>query len=273
MGDGELKSTDPFLNLTPLLLRAGFFCLLLAGLAGCSSLGKPASASFASVVITNTTPADIRATTIQVFQEAEYQGAYIGPDTLVFEREGTKGESLAYNGLVGTHYGQTTLNRVRAKIVDRGEGTYRLSCQAYIIPNADAISGGHEIKLTNARSGPYQKLLDEVAARLNKHLPSKSGRARPLRPFASQASVIRPLPSVLWILLDPIRTSDQLIWACRIRKRPNLNRFIAVNCLRRLRATIPSFTKSPNPISFSKMMERSIIQNSTLKIQNWRVSL
>ena len=150
-----------------LLLWAGFLCLLLAGLTGCSSLGQPNSASFASVVVTNTTVADIRAATIQVFQAAEYQNVP-GPDTheLVFDREATKGESIAYGGIVGTHYGQTTLNRVRAKIVERGPGAFRVSCQAYIVTDVGPTGAGHEIKLASIRSGPYQRLLDEVAGRL-----------------------------------------------------------------------------------------------------------
>jgi hypothetical protein len=166
------RNSKPIMKMPALLFRAGLFCLLLAGVTGCSSLGKPASASFASVEITNSTPQAIRATTIEVFQEAEF-GAFQGPDAYswVFEREATKGESLAYNGVVATHYGQITLNRVRTKLLDRGNGRYRLSCQAYIVTDATSFMGGYENPLTSMRSGPYQKLLDKVAGQLNKPPP------------------------------------------------------------------------------------------------------
>ena len=157
------------MKLLAILFPAGLVCLLLAGAIGCSSWSKPTSASFASVEITNSTPQAIRSATIEVFQEAEF-GAFQGPDSYswLFEREATKGESLAYNGIVGTHYGQITLNRVRTKLLDRGNGRYRLSCQAYFVTDATSFTGGHENQLTSMRSGPYQKLLDEVAGRVNK---------------------------------------------------------------------------------------------------------
>ncbi len=157
------------MNMPAFFLRAGLFCLLIAGATGCSSWSKPTSASFASVEITNSTPQAIRSATIEVFQEAEF-GAFQGPDSYswMFEREASKGESLAYNGLVATHYGEITLTRVRTKLLDRGNGRYRLSCQAYIVTDATSFMGGHENMLTSMRSGQYQDLLDKVAERLNK---------------------------------------------------------------------------------------------------------
>jgi hypothetical protein len=53
-------------------------------------------------------------------------------------------------------------------LLDRGNGRYRLSCQAYIVTDADAFTGGHENQLTSMRSGQYQDLLDKVVERLNK---------------------------------------------------------------------------------------------------------
>jgi hypothetical protein len=157
------------MKLFALLFPSGLFCLLLAGVTGCASWSKPNSASFASVEITNSTPQAIRAATIAVFQEADF-GAFHGPDgySWVFEREATRGESLAYNGVVATHYGSITLNRVRTRLLDRGNGSFRLSCQAYIVTDATSFMGGHENPLSNMRSGPYQKLLDEVVERLKK---------------------------------------------------------------------------------------------------------
>ena len=141
--------------------------------AGCSSWFKPASESFASVLITNASADAIQKTTINVFQEDDYLSHYMDPDSgaLVFEKEGSKGQSLSYNGLVGTHYGQTTLNRVKLKLVDRGDGSYRLNCQAYIVRDAGGGMSADEIKLSGMRSGPYQKLLDKIADRLKNPKP------------------------------------------------------------------------------------------------------
>jgi len=144
----------------------GLLGLLLAGAAGCASWGKPASASFASVEITHSTPEAIRAATIEVFQEADYGAPRSAdPSTWIFEREATQGESMAYNGVVATHYGNTTLNRVKVKLLDRGNGSFRLSCQAYMVTDTG------EVKLTSFRSGTYQKMLDEVVKRLNQPPP------------------------------------------------------------------------------------------------------
>jgi hypothetical protein len=149
-------------------LSVCFLWLSLALLTGCSSLNKPASGGFASVLIKNSSEADIRNTTIKVFKKAEYYTYYYSQDqnALIFEKEGSQAQSLAYNGIAGTQSGSGILNRVKAKIVDRGDGSYWLSCQAFVVRNANDKFAAEEIRLTSLHSGPYQKLLDEVAARL-----------------------------------------------------------------------------------------------------------
>jgi hypothetical protein len=152
-------------------LPVNFAWLLLVLLAGCS-WNKPASESFASVLIPQASADGVRKTTVRVFQENDYLSHYLDPDSgmLVFEKEGTKGQSLSYNGLVGTHYGQQILDRVKVQIVERADGSCRLNCQAYIVRDAGNM-GGDEIKLGGMRSGPYQKMLDEVADRLKNPKP------------------------------------------------------------------------------------------------------
>jgi hypothetical protein len=141
--------------------------LLLAGLAafvlcGCSSAHKPASASFASVVIPNRSPEQVRTAATAVFSEAEYHLAITDGANLVFEREGSRKQQLSYGGLVGD---APVVERVRAQIVPLAGGSQRLQCKAYIVRNPhDLIED--EVRLADWRSGPYQKLLDEVAKRL-----------------------------------------------------------------------------------------------------------
>jgi hypothetical protein len=133
--------------------------------AGCRS-SQPTSASFASVVIPGKTPEEICRTTAAVFQEDGYQAAVVSPGKMVFQKEGSRGQSLAYGGVVDTHEGAVTLVRVRAQLVDLGAKGYRLQAQAYMVRNANDSFMEDESALLNIRSGPYQKLLDKVADRL-----------------------------------------------------------------------------------------------------------
>lgn len=133
--------------------------------AGCH-LGQPASASFASVVIPGKSQEDICTTTAAVFQEDGYQVGALNPDNMVFQKEGSRGQSLAYGGVVDTHYGASTMTRVRAQLVDLGAGSYRLQCQASVVRNANDALFEDESRLANIRSGPYQSLLNKVAERL-----------------------------------------------------------------------------------------------------------
>jgi len=145
-------------------------CILLLSLAGglfttgCH-LGRPASASFASVLIHGKTAAQIHDATTAVFKANEYQEN--PPEGWIFEREATQGETLAYGGLYSARYSVATIVRVRVKLVVVGEAAQRLQCQAFIVTDAKDPLMSREIQLGNFRSEPYQELLDEVAKRLN----------------------------------------------------------------------------------------------------------
>jgi hypothetical protein len=133
--------------------------------AGCRT-GEATSASFANVVIPGRTPEEICKTTAAVFQEDGYQAMIVTPQKMVFQKEGSRGQSLAYGGVVDTHYGATTLVRVRAALVDLGAKGYRLQAQAFMVRNANDSFMEDESALLNIRSRPYQNLLDQVAKRL-----------------------------------------------------------------------------------------------------------
>ncbi len=145
------------------LLALSLLCGLLS--AGCSSLSQPASASFASVVISGKSAAEIRDATIAVFREDGYQ-VFGSSRGLVFEKEGTKANSIARDGFVGSHYGAVTIIRVRAEVVVLSTGDQRLQCHAYMVSGAGDSFFEEEHKLADFRGGPYQDLLDEVAKRL-----------------------------------------------------------------------------------------------------------
>jgi hypothetical protein len=143
----------------------GLFALGAMLTAGCR-LGQPGSASFASVVISGRTPDEICKTAGAVFQENGYRVRALAPSQMVFEREGTHGQSLAYGGVVDTYYGSTTIVRVKAELVDLGAEKSRLQCEAFMVRNANDSFFQDESRLVNARSGPYQQLLNKVAQQL-----------------------------------------------------------------------------------------------------------
>ena len=133
---------------------------------GCGSLGQPASASFASVVIANRSVEQIQQTTAAVFQENGYRGRRSPDGMLVFEKEGSRADTIARDGLVAAQSGAVTLVRVKTEVVELGSGSRRLQGQAYMVTGAGDSFFEDEVRLTNFRSGPYQKLLNEVAKRL-----------------------------------------------------------------------------------------------------------
>ena len=154
--------------MTKLTKSLGFLALsLVCGLlsAGCRSMSQPASASFASVTIKGKTAEQILGATMVLFGENGYQAA-ASSQGLIFQKEGTRGNTIARDGLVATQAGARTLVRVRADVVDVGGGSHRLQCQAYMVSGAGDVFFEEEHRLANFRRGPYQKLLNEVARRL-----------------------------------------------------------------------------------------------------------
>jgi len=132
----------------------------------CTTTGEPNSASFASVTIQNRSPEEIIQATAQVFGADGWRGGMSGPGQMIFEKEASRGTTLAREGVVGTFYGAQTMNRVRAEIISlAGEG-YRLQCKAYLITGGSDPFFQEEKPLTNIRSAPYQSLLNKVAEKL-----------------------------------------------------------------------------------------------------------
>lgn len=132
-------------------------------LCGCASMGKPMSASFASVEIEGVTEAEIREKTIEVFQADGWQVLGAAEGEMVFEREGSKWDHVAYGSNINH---DPVLNRVRASIVPLPGGSSRLQCQAFIVRDAGGIGMEEEIRLYAPRAKPYKQLLRKVAAAL-----------------------------------------------------------------------------------------------------------
>ena len=141
---------------------------LLCGVifSGCAS-SKPASASFASVVIPNQSIETIQDTTMLVFGEAGYKANRGSDGKMVFEIDGSRGDQILYGGLGGAEYNGAVKVRVKAEIVDlMGQDAHRLQCQAYVVRHSGEGVFEDKTRMANFRGGPYQKLLDEVANKL-----------------------------------------------------------------------------------------------------------
>jgi hypothetical protein len=142
------------------LFLATLGALTILALTGCGA-SKPASASFASVVIDGRTMKEIQNAAGEVFSEDGYKVMVRGNE-MKFEKEGSRAKQIAYEGLTG---GPVNL-RVLASIVQISQTSHRFQCQAYVVKSPGDPTFEEVIKLQNVRSGPYQDLCDKVAKKL-----------------------------------------------------------------------------------------------------------
>ena len=142
------------------LFLATLCALTILALTGCGA-SKPASASFASVVIDGRTMKEIQNAAGEVFSEDGYRVQVRGNE-MKFEKEGSRAKQLAYEGFTG---GPVNL-RVLASIVQISQTSHRFQCQAYVVKSPGDSTFEEVIKLQNVRSRPYQDLCDKVAKKL-----------------------------------------------------------------------------------------------------------
>ena len=135
------------------------------GLLGCKTLNKPASASFASVRIQGHTPEQIRATAVVVFQQDGYAYSGFKDSQMVFEKEGSRWDQIAYGSWVN---GGGVWVRVRASVVPLSGDSYRLQCQAYTVRNKGDPLTEDEVRVKERGSKPYQALLDKVLGQMKR---------------------------------------------------------------------------------------------------------
>jgi hypothetical protein len=150
--------TAPRVLQSALLWAAASLALL-----GCKSLTKSDPASFAAVRITGHTPEQIHAATMAVFQQDGYEAARVARSELVFEKEGSRWDQIAYGNWVDSN---PVWIRVRVSLVPLSDGVFRLQCQAFRVRDKDDTVPENEVRLKNNHSKPYQALLDKVLGRL-----------------------------------------------------------------------------------------------------------
>lgn len=160
-----MKTCAKLFGLLALSLVCGLFST------GCH-LGRPASASFASVVIGNQTPEKIRQAAIAVFQANGYNIFQQSDDGLVFQREATRREQIGYAGFAGAHEGEQVVIRVRVNIRPKNPGAYWVEGKACAVCNPQQGIFEKTTALFNYQSEPYQKLLDQIPLRLVMSTPT-----------------------------------------------------------------------------------------------------
>ena len=152
-------------KLQSLACSLGLLSVLAVAGTGCGTMGGPASASFASVVIRGHSAAEIAQTATQVFRANGYQGAG-SSEEMVFTKEGSRTDQAAYGSLGSGFYGTPLLVRVKAQVVSLSDDSYRLQCQGYLLRAAGDSFAEEEQRMANSRRGPYQAMLEETAKRL-----------------------------------------------------------------------------------------------------------
>jgi hypothetical protein len=145
------------------VFRIGLFVSALTFLlAACQTDSKTAAAHFAAVELRGNTPGQIADIAIAVFKDHGFSVARRTYSALVFEKEASRMDNLAYGNWISD---KPVWVRVRAEIVPVAEAHFRLQCHPVLVLDKNETME-EELKV-KFRSGPYQKLLDEVALRLS----------------------------------------------------------------------------------------------------------
>lgn len=108
------------------------------------------------------TPGQIGEAVVEVFNGRGYTTVQAGLLDLVFEKKGSRMNNFAYGSWMGE---EPIWVRVKLRIVAAGEQVYRLDCRACLVKDKGSAAE-EEIKINRLHRGPYEKLMDEVAARL-----------------------------------------------------------------------------------------------------------
>ena len=120
------------------------------------------SGNLASVQITGTTTEAIQRTALAVFTEDYYKLASQSGDTMVFEKEGSRANNLAYGGFSG----QTVVIRIKLVVEERAPGTHLVRCDAFMVRDAGKSFFEEEVPVHKPRRGAYQDYLDQIKKRL-----------------------------------------------------------------------------------------------------------
>jgi hypothetical protein len=136
---------------------------------GCSSTDKPDTHPLAYVRFHGQPVERVRDVTAEVFRENGYKVTRNGWVKLIFEKEGSSMNDIAYGNWVD---GRVWV-RVKASIIDEAPGNCRLECEAFVLRSRGEPLE-EEIRINKLHRHRYQLLLDEVAKRLSAEPPKAS---------------------------------------------------------------------------------------------------
>src|SRR5437899_6904705 len=153
-----------------LLFMALVVCLSSLGSSGCRSGHQPAPSGFASVEIRGNTPGQIRDVAIEIFEKNGYQTSVSDLTKITFEKQAAAFDNVAHGDWTSAAW-----IRVKTSIVPLGEAIFRLQADAYVVRDRGKTIFEEEITLGHLRRRPFQKLLDEIAARLKGQLSESKG--------------------------------------------------------------------------------------------------
>jgi len=125
-------------------------------------MDKPGSAAFASVRIAGHTPEQIRGATVLEFEQEGFTPVDMKSPEMVFEREGTRWDQIAY----GSWMTKNVWLRVKVTVQPMYTDNYRLECQAFRVRDKGEPLESDPVPLRHSQNKPYQTLLDKIAARL-----------------------------------------------------------------------------------------------------------
>jgi hypothetical protein len=143
-----------------------FILIAIAGLAlwmaGCGTFDQGTAEKFASVKIQGNTPRQIRDAAADVFTGHGYK-VIITKTNLICEKLGSNMDNVAYGNWTG---GEPVYVRVKVEAVQLSQGTCRLQCLAFKVRDRGSFAFEEEVKVAGMGSHAYQKMLNEVAAKL-----------------------------------------------------------------------------------------------------------
>lgn len=166
-----MRSTSEIRTLNSLILLVLGACLALCCATGCRSEKSAEPARFAAAEIKGNTPGQIDEVAREVFEAHGYKTLRDKLTSFEAEKKGTAMNNLAYGGWMGD---TPIWVRVKVSIVPVAEATFRLQGRAFLVRDKGGPTE-EELPVSRLHSGAYQKLLEEVAARLSGKTPARPG--------------------------------------------------------------------------------------------------
>jgi len=155
------SSSRPNAFFRPLTAVQFAFCALALSLTGCHSHPPAPKQETSELVIHGNTPGQIRRVTEQVFVEKGYESMHNDKTGLmVFEKKGTKWETLAYGDWSGSVW-----VRVDVSLEPAGEEAFRLAYKARLLEDRGETTE-EEVRMAHINNRPFQEILAEIGKRL-----------------------------------------------------------------------------------------------------------